>query len=918
MNRNFPISRILVAGLAMSLSSVLNAQPAGAPDDIIPGPVSKHTAVFTAQPWRVPTELMPDGPLLGNGDVGVVLGGPASEQFFFIGKNDFWRTKPAMVKRVGAIRMMIPALQGASYRQEQDLARAEVRGTFTKGDLTVQTRSWVAATENLLVTELTCNRPVPVSVDQQAGGLLQVKESGENVRIGLEGSGNGRWYFDGIIDDVRLYDRGLSAEEIQSLVAGRGPQNGLVRSWPANAPAETKVIGGGDPVDGKVGRSLHFDGKQTCVDLGPLQVTSTVTLSAWVNPASLSPDANYIISKGGWNQAYSLGLSGGHIRMSVGDSYVQTSETIVLNQWQQITGVFDGRDLAVYVNGILKAHTDNGSLVVHERDEKTATCGMTRRAELGTVAGGRMVSVATRVMGAKVRPGKDQSLEFDLVPGQPVWIASAVLSDLDAKDHLAAASKKTALLNQRDLALLQDQHRKWWAGFWSKSYIEIPDPLIEKYWYGALYALASCSREGKIAPGMWGNWITTSAPKWQGDYTLNYNFQAQYYITYSANHAELSLPFYKAINDFIPTGLQIAKTKGWKGVEYPTHIGPWALLTELWDENGIGDFGQRSDAAFAALNFIWYYQYTQDKNWLKTAGYPFLIEVVNFWEDYLKFENGRYVIYNDSLHEGSGPDFNGLLSLGLVRTLFKSMIAFSQDLNMDAGRRAKWQDIVNHLADYPLQERNGKTVFRYTEKGMDWCDSNGLGIMHIYPAGAIGLDSDPKLLETSRNMITEMKRWEDYNCFSSYYAAAVRVGYDPAEILKRLKKECERCGMPNAILFYGPGGLENCGAFVMLDEMLLQSHEGVIRLFPCWPKDQDARFGTLRAYGAFLVSAELKNGTIDGVKIISEMGRNCTVVNPWPDKPVKLTRNGRNAEILKGARLTFKTAPNESINLMPM
>jgi hypothetical protein len=57
-----------------------------------------------------------------------------------------------------------------------------------------------------------------------------------------------------------------------------------------------------------------------------------------------------------------------------------------------------------------------------------------------------------------------------------------------------------------------------------------------------------------------------------------------------------------------------------------------------------------------------------------------------------------------------------------------------------------------------------------------------------------------------------------------------------------------------------------------LNEMLLESHEGVLRLFPCWPKDQDARFGTLRACGAFLVSAELKGGSIGGVKIASEKG----------------------------------------------
>ena len=59
--------------------------------------------------------------------------------------------------------------------------------------------------------------------------------------------------------------------------------------------------------------------------------------------------------------------------------------------------------------------------------------------------------------------------------------------------------------------------------------------------------------------------------------------------------------------------------------------------------------------------------------------------------------------------------------------------------------------------------------------------------------------------------------------------------------------------------------------------MLMQSHQGVIRLFPCWNKNDDAAFTNLRADGAFLVSAELKNEKIISLKIKSLKGRKCTV-----------------------------------------
>ena len=123
--------------------------------------------------------------------------------------------------------------------------------------------------------------------------------------------------------------------------------------------------------------------------------------------------------------------------------------------------------------------------------------------------------------------------------------------------------------------------------------------------------------------------------------------------------------------------------------------------------------------------------------------------------------------------------------------------------------------------------------------------------------------------------------------------------------------------MPNLLLYYGGGGIESCGGFLAINEMVLQSHEGVLRFFPCWPKDQNARFGSLRAVGAFLVSAESKEGVITGVKILSEKGLPCRVQNPWPGKKVHLVRQGRMEEIEIGERFTFSTKPGESVELSP-
>jgi hypothetical protein len=123
--------------------------------------------------------------------------------------------------------------------------------------------------------------------------------------------------------------------------------------------------------------------------------------------------------------------------------------------------------------------------------------------------------------------------------------------------------------------------------------------------------------------------------------------------------------------------------------------------------------------------------------------------------------------------------------------------------------------------------------------------------------------------------------------------------------------------MSNKLVGAAGGGIENVAEGLNVNEMLIQSHDGVIRIFPCWPKDMPARFTDLRAVGAFLVSAVKKDDAPTAVRIVSEKGSPCTIVNPWPGKRVVVYRRGAKAETLSGNRFTFETTAGEDIQLGP-
>ena len=185
----------------------------------------------------------------------------------------------------------------------------------------------------------------------------------------------------------------------------------------------------------------------------------------------------------------------------------------------------------------------------------------------------------------------------------------------------------------------------------------------------------------------------------------------------------------------------------------------------------------------------------------------------------------------------------------------------------------------------------------------------------IYPGNGVSLSSDPLLVRAGVDTLLYKEFWDHSNSFCTVFAGAARVGVDPDLILRQMKTVTQKNIQPNFLFNFGGGIENNAGIPDGLNEMLLQSHEGFLRLFPCWPKDRPARFDGLRAYGAFLVSAELTGGDVQSIRISSEKGRPCTVLNPWAGA-VQVLRNGTKRETVSGERLRLATAPGERIELL--
>jgi hypothetical protein len=152
--RKSPVGRLCFAWLLVAGGAIA---PLGA-DTTTQGQAwriaSKYRGDFTAVPSPAPSQYTQGGPLMGNGDLGVALGGNVDFETYYLGKNEFWtyEATSAQIRAVGRLRLAVAGMSSAaSYSATEDIRVAEVRARFIEGADTFETTNWVAATENLLV-----------------------------------------------------------------------------------------------------------------------------------------------------------------------------------------------------------------------------------------------------------------------------------------------------------------------------------------------------------------------------------------------------------------------------------------------------------------------------------------------------------------------------------------------------------------------------------------------------------------------------------------------------------------------------------------------------------------------------------------------------------------------------------------------
>ena len=212
------------------------------------------------------------------------------------------------------------------------------------------------------------------------------------MKIGTDAAGN-PYFFHGKIDDISIYNRALTQQEITNLYTSTipvsclpayVPTSGLVGYWPfcGNANDESgngnngTVNGATLTSDrfGNVNSAYDFNGTSDFIDVADntaLRLNSTdFTISVWINETSRASTQESIISKrtAANGNGYILNIEGSvqpipgltNFHVSGGGDPRAYSNTIVpLNVWKNITLTYQlsSQTLKTYIDGVLNSTT---------------------------------------------------------------------------------------------------------------------------------------------------------------------------------------------------------------------------------------------------------------------------------------------------------------------------------------------------------------------------------------------------------------------------------------------------------------------------------------------------------------------------------------------------------------------------------
>ena len=459
------------------------------------------------------------------------------------------------------------------------------------------------------------------------------------------------------------------------------------------------------------------------------------------------------------------------------------------------------------------------------------------------------------------------------------------------------------------------------------------------------YLLISSSRQKSLPANLQGAWCQDYYSPWTGGFWHNINVQMNYWGSMSANLAECFEAYIAFFNAYLPMAQKHAADYVRK--HNPGNLSDggdngWIIGTgaNAYYIPSAGGHSGPGTGGFTAKLLVDYYDFTRDRTFLEEVGYPAMLSLSKFYSKALKPHGDLLLVEPSASPEQSataeqikritGREASGRKAFSAVGCTFDQ--GFVWESYADTLKMADALDSEDPFLDTirkqitkldPILVGASGQIKEYREE-TNYSDIGSPTHRHIshlcplYPGTMINsqkpewMQAASKTLDLRGNKTTGWALAHRMNC-----RARLGEGDKAREAYEQFIRTRTAA---NLWALHPPFQIDgNLGTMAGVAEMLLQSHEGVIKVIPALPSAWSrGSFEGLVARGNFVVSAEWKDGKATAVSILSRKGGQCRVALPGIGSAAVEDSQGKRIETTREADdlLSFASKAGEKYTLV--